>query len=157
VKAATFAVIAAAFILLVPSAFAGTNNPATQALMLRGDALNQRYHLGVYQSSAASPAAVHALMERSAALNERYHLGTYGQTSPASRANAIHALMARGVGLNRQYHLGSYASASGTSSATDSGPVPAWAFIGIVGAIVVLLLAYGSRVVRRSTVRVKAS
>jgi hypothetical protein len=48
-----------------------------RAEILRGNALNQKYHLGQYQTTI-SPAEYRALMLRSEALNQRYGLGGTG-------------------------------------------------------------------------------
>ena len=45
-----------------------------RAELLRGNALNQKYHLGQYQTGL-TPAEYRALMLRSEALNQRYGLG----------------------------------------------------------------------------------
>jgi hypothetical protein len=53
----------------------GVTAAAYRALMLRGDALNEKYHLGRYStaSQGMTAAAYRALMVRGEALNEKYH------------------------------------------------------------------------------------
>ena len=53
----------------------GVTAAAYRALMLRGEALNEKYHLGRYStaSQGMTAAAYRALMVRGEALNEKYH------------------------------------------------------------------------------------
>jgi len=73
-----------------------------RAEILRGNALNQKYHLGQYRTGL-TPAAYRALILRSEALNQRYGLGTYkiGPSLAEQKADTL-----RGEALNRKYGLG---------------------------------------------------
>jgi hypothetical protein len=57
---------------------------AIRALTLRGQALNQTYHLG--QSGGPSKQAIRALTLRGQALNQTYHLGQSGDRTGSSFA-----------------------------------------------------------------------
>jgi hypothetical protein len=57
---------------------------AIRALTLRGQALNQTYHLG--QSAGLSKQAIRALTLRGQALNQTYHLGQSGDRTGSSFA-----------------------------------------------------------------------
>lgn len=68
-----------AAVVLTQAASAQTIRPASKsaaihALMLRGDALNRKYHLGAY--APLSPAQLQAIHRRSVAMNRYYGLGT---------------------------------------------------------------------------------
>jgi hypothetical protein len=47
------------------------------ALQLRSEALNQKYHLGAYRNAGDSAQAQRAILLRSDALNRKYRLGRY--------------------------------------------------------------------------------
>jgi len=80
----------------------GETRAERRAEILRGNALNQKYHLGQYQTGL-TPAEYRALMLRSEALNQRYGLGTYkiGPSLAEQKADTL-----RGEALNRKYGLG---------------------------------------------------
>jgi len=81
----------AAFVALAGSAQGATGRPAGttkaeyRALMIRSEALNKKYHLGIYSRAPQGMTApeYRALMIRSEALNKKYHLGSWA-ISPAS-------------------------------------------------------------------------
>ena len=109
----------------------GMSPQAYQALVARGQALNQAYHLG---DSGAS-AAFRALTVRSQALDGKYQLGAV-PTGTAS--DALNALRVRSNALNARYHLGRYTiipQANGFDW-TDAG-------IGAAGMLGVILVATG--------------
>jgi hypothetical protein len=111
---------------------------AIRALTLRGQALNQTYHLG--QSGGPSKQAIRALTLRGQALNQTYHLG---QSAGLSK-QAIRALTLRGQALNQTYHLGQSGDRTGSSFA--------WVTVAFVAAaaFVLILVAFAGTVgVRR--------
>jgi hypothetical protein len=72
-----------------PAVGAGTVPAWKQALIARGEALNQRDHLGRYAipsavTSTGTPAWLLALERRSDALNRAYHLGRYAPAATSS-------------------------------------------------------------------------
>jgi hypothetical protein len=74
-------------------------------------------------------AAYRALMLRGEALNEKYHLGRYSTASQGMTAAAYRALMVRGEALNEKYHGiglqdGWYQSALEQSSVISDGRSP---------------------------------
>ena len=98
-KVRTILTTCAAFALVVPAAQAATRSAdpvhpalavsaATRAAMVRGDALNRRYHLGAYATAGSaaklSPAELRAMRIRGDALNRKYHLGSYAPTPATS-------------------------------------------------------------------------
>lgn len=94
------ALAAGALTTSASSAFAGRPTGMSKqeyaALMVRSDAMNKRYHLGVYASSAGS-------LARDQALNERY-----GNGATRMSAAEFRAVYLRSVALNRLYRLGDY-------------------------------------------------
>src|SRR5262245_4379209 len=100
-------------LILSTTAQAATSKPAAmrnaeyRALMVRSEALNQKYHLGKYRTvpHGMSTAANEALIARGEAMNEKYHLGPY-RPAPQGTAAANQALMLRSEALNKKYHLG---------------------------------------------------
>ena len=62
------------------------------AIQLRSEALDQKYHLGVYRTANVggdSTQAERALMLRSDALNRKYHLGRYAIVRSTRRASGF--------------------------------------------------------------------
>ena len=99
-----------------------------------------------------------AIQLRSEALNQKYHLGSYRNTSPSGdSAQAVRAIMLRSDALNRKYHLGRYAVAPPTRQAsgfdwTDAG-IGSAATLGLVlAAIGVTAGARRYRAVQRSAI-----
>jgi hypothetical protein len=104
VKVRIILITCAAFALVVPAAQAATRgggdpaqssqaaSPAARAAMLRGEALNRRYHLGAYRlagnSSRPSAAELRAMTIRGNALNRKYHLGRYAPVAVTSAISA---------------------------------------------------------------------
>jgi len=91
------AVVALLTALVAGAANGATTNssPSTQAmraLALRGQALNQTYHLG--QSAGPSKQAIRALTLRGQALNQTYHLGQFGDRTGSSFAWVTAAFVA---------------------------------------------------------------
>ena len=95
-------------------AHAGTSRPTSmskaeyRALMLRSEALNQKYGLGKQRAvpQGTSTAESRALMLRSEALNRQYQLGS-GTSKPAAMGRQEYrALVLRSNALNAKYGLG---------------------------------------------------
>jgi hypothetical protein len=60
------------------------------AIQLRSEALDQKYHLGAFRTPKGDSAqAERALMLRSDALNRKYHLGRYAIVRPARQASGF--------------------------------------------------------------------
>jgi hypothetical protein len=57
------------------------------AIQLRSEALNQKYHLGAYSTAGDSAQAERAIMLRSQALDRKYHLGRYALASTSRQSN----------------------------------------------------------------------
>jgi len=104
----------------------GSSKQAIRALMLRGQALNQTYHLGAY--AGPSKEAIRALTLRGQALNQTHHLGQYAGPSK----EAIRALTLRGRALNRTYHLGEDAGRTGSSFPWRTAAFAAVATFGVI-------------------------
>jgi hypothetical protein len=85
--------------VVVGGAQAGTTTVPTgfsaqqwNALQIRSQALDQKYHLGAYRSTSVggdSAQAERALMIRSDALNRKYHLGRYAIVRPTRQASGF--------------------------------------------------------------------
>jgi hypothetical protein len=93
------AVVLAALVALVAFtsiAQAGSSKPAVmtkaeyRALVLRSQALNEKYRLGEWKNvpKGMTPAEYHALMARSEGLNEKYGLGTWS-TASSNRVSTV--------------------------------------------------------------------
>jgi hypothetical protein len=116
-------------------------DPATEAQILRGEALDRHYGLG---SFAVDP-ATEAQILRGEALDRHYGLGTFA-VDPATEAQIL-----RGEALDRHYGLGRYSTHDGskvdTSSeaspvtVTSSGSEVDWEQVGIVVGIGLVLAA----------------
>jgi hypothetical protein len=92
-----------------------------------------------------TPQQWNALQLRSQALDQKYHLGAYRSTSPSGdSAQAERALMIRSDALNRKYRLGRYALVRPTQQASgfDWGD----AGIGSAATLVVVLVAIGATI-----------
>lgn len=149
VKLRLILTIGAVFAFAAPAALAAPaegTSPEISALMARGQALNQQYHLGG-PATVDRSAAIHAFVTREENLNQQ-SLG--GGPSRVQRSEAIHALQLRGEALNRQYGLGTYASTHLGSSSTDSSG-QSWVLGAGMGAFLLLLSAGGAVYVRRSS------
>jgi hypothetical protein len=84
---------------LTAVAQAGSNGAVQRAEAIRSRALNDKYNVD----------ALNALRIRSDALNRRYHLGKYATSSSTDNAAARQAEAIRAQAMNQRYHLGSYA------------------------------------------------
>jgi hypothetical protein len=93
------AVVLAALVALVAFtsiAQAGSSKPAGmtkaeyRALVLRSQALNEKYRLGEWKNvpKGMTPAEYHALMARSEGLNKKYGLGTWS-TASSNRVSTV--------------------------------------------------------------------
>jgi len=149
----------AAFVVLAGSAQGATLKPAgmsngeDRALMLRSEALNQKYGLGRQSAvpQGMTAAGYRALMLRSEALNQKYGLGRQSAAPQGVTAAGYRALMLRSEALNQKYRLGKQKAAAVTSQPTNSTRDFPWGAFGI-GAAVMLglaLLAVGFLVRRR--------
>jgi hypothetical protein len=117
----------------------------SRALMLRSEALNQKYGLGPQRAvrQGMSAAEDGALMLRSEALNQKYGLGP--QRAVPQGMTAAGALMLRSEALNQKYGLGKQKAAAVTSQPTNSTRGFAWGAFGIGAALMfgLALLAGG--------------
>jgi hypothetical protein len=100
-----------------------------------------------------------ALVIRSEALNEKYRLGEWKNVPKGMTPPEYHALMARSEGLNKRYGLGKWSTASSSRVTTVATNGFAWGAFGIGAAAafgIVLLaagLVAGSRHTRQARVR----
>jgi hypothetical protein len=132
------AVLAAvsALAALAGVAQAGTSRPQSmskaesRALMLRSEALNERYGLGPQRAVPQSMTAAEyrAVMLRSEALNQKYGLGPQRAVPQSMTAAEYRALMLRSEALNQKYGLGPQKAAAVTSQPTNSTRGFAWGF-----------------------------
>ena len=142
-KVRTILTTCAAFALVVPAAQAATRSAdpvhpaqavssATRAAMIRGDALNRRYHLGAYATAGSaaklSPAELRAMRIRGDALNRKYHLGSYAPTAATSsfasdvaNSNAVARYPANGTGDRSDYEANINGGDSGSVTSVSSG------------------------------------
>jgi hypothetical protein len=86
---------------------AGMSNAEYGALMIRSEALNEKYHLGRYSRTpqGTTAAAYRALMIRSEALNEKYHLGAFAPATRGLSAGAGFSWSAFGIGAAAMFGL----------------------------------------------------
>jgi hypothetical protein len=142
---------------------AGMSKAEYRALVIRSDALNQKYGLGNWKGvpQGMTPAEYRALMLRSEALNQKYHLGTSASATQGMTPAEHRALMIRSEALNKHYGLGKW-SKSATAQATTSTSGFSWGAFGI-GAVAMLGIVFlaagvvaGSRYTR-SAARVSTS
>ncbi len=106
---------------------------------------------GTSRSSSMSKAEYRALMLRSEALNQKYGLGQQRAVPQGMTAVEYRALMLRSEALNRKYGLGTQKAAAVTSQPTNSTRGFAWGAFGIGAAVMfgLALLAGGFFVRRR--------
>jgi hypothetical protein len=96
-----------------------------------------------------SEAEYQSLMLRSEALNQKYGLGPQSAVPQGMTAAEYRALMLRSEGLNERYVLGTQKAAVVTSQHTNSTPGFAWGAFGIGAAVMFgLALVAGGFVVR---------
>src|SRR6478752_1341399 len=101
-RSSTSLVLVVVALLTAPLAVAatdsGTSTPAIRALMLRGQALNGKYHLG--QQTGPTKQEIRAYTLRGQALNQQYHLGQYaGTTGSSFPSNTVAFSAAAAFGL----------------------------------------------------------
>ncbi len=128
---------------------AGTSRPQSmskaeyRALMLRSEALNERYGLGSPSAVPQGTTAARALMLRSEALNQKYGLGS--PRAVPQGTTAARALVLRSEALNQKYGLGKQKAAAVASPPTNSTRGFAWGAFGIGAAMMfgLALLAGG--------------
>jgi hypothetical protein len=97
-----------------------------------------------------SKAEYRALMIRSEALNQKYHLGSWKGVPEGMTPAEYRALMIRSEALNRKYGLGRSSAAATVSTPTGSTNGFAWEAFGI-GAVAMLgLVLLASGVIVRS-------
>jgi hypothetical protein len=117
---------------------------------------------GSSKPAGMTKAEYRALVLRSQALNEKYRLGEWKNVPKGMTAAEYHALMARSEGLNKKYGLGNWSTASSNRVTTVATNGFSWGAFGIGAAAafgLVLLaggLVAGSRHTRQST-RVRIS
>jgi hypothetical protein len=105
---------------------------------------------GTSRPPSMSKAEYRALMLRSEALNERYGLGPQRAVPQGMTAAAHRALRLRSEALNERYGLGPQKAAAVTSQPTNSTRGFAWGAFGIGAAVMVgLALLAGGFFVRR--------
>jgi len=83
-----------------------------------------------------SKAEYRALMLRSEALNQKYGLGKQRAVPQGTSAAESRALMLRSEALNQKYGLGKQKAAAVTSQPTNSGRGFAWGAFGIGAAVI---------------------
>jgi hypothetical protein len=100
---------------------------------------------GTSRPQSMSKAESRALMLRSEALNQKYRLGPQGAVSQGMTAAAYRALRLRSEALNQKYGLGKQKAAAVTSLPTNSTRGFAWGAFGIGAAVMfgLALLAGG--------------
>ena len=91
-----------------------------------------------------SKAEYRALVIRSEALNQKYHLGQWQGVPQGMTPSEYRALVIRGEALNKQYGLGKWSKASATQSASPSNGFSWGAFgIGAVAMLGLVLVGIG--------------
>jgi hypothetical protein len=158
VRIAAVLATVSALTALAGFAQAGTSRPPSmskaeyRALMLRGEALNQKYGLGPQRAvpQGMTAAEYRALMLRSEALNQKYGLGPQRAVPQVMTATEYRALMLRSQALNTRYGLDKQMAAAVTPQPTNSTRGFAWGAFRI-GAVVMfgLALLAGGFFVRR--------
>jgi hypothetical protein len=107
--------------------------------------------------SGMTKAEYRALVLRSEALNEKYRLGEWKNVPKGMTPPEYHALMARSEGLNKRYGLGKWSTASSNRVTTVATNGFSWGAFGIgaAAALGLVLLAgglvAGGRHTRQST------
>jgi hypothetical protein len=111
--------------------------------------------------AAMSKAEYRALVIRSEALNQKYHLGTWKAVPQGMTPTEYRALVIRGEALNKQYGLGKWSKASATQSASSTNGF-SWGAFGIGAVAMLGLVLLGTGVVvgsrqRHNTTRIRTS
>jgi hypothetical protein len=106
---------------------------------------------GTSRPPSMSKAEYRALMLRSEALDQKYGLGTQGAVPQGMTAAEYRALMLRSEALNQKYGLGKQKAAAVTSQPTNATRGFAWGAFGIGAAVMfgLALLAGGFFIRRR--------
>jgi hypothetical protein len=106
---------------------------------------------GTLRAPSMSKAESRALMLRSEALNQKYGLGPQRAVPQGTTAAEYRALMLRSEALNQKYGLGKQKAAAVTSQPTNSTQGFPWGAFGIGAAVIfgLALLAVGFFVRRR--------
>jgi hypothetical protein len=117
----------------------GMSKAEYRALMIRSEAINQKYHLGNWKSvpQGMTPAEYRALVVRSEALNEKYRLGNWKGVPQGMTPAEYRALVIRGEALNKHHGLGNWSTPSTAQAQTGSTDGFAWGAFGI-GAVAML-------------------
>ena len=102
--------------------------------------------------AAMSKAEYRALVIRSEALNQKYHLGQWKGVPQGMTPSEYRALVIRGEALNKQYGLGKWSKASATQS-TSSTHGFSWGAFGIGAVAMLGLVLLGTGVVAGSRQR----
>jgi hypothetical protein len=108
-----------------------------------------------------SKAEYRALVVRSEALNQKYHLGQWQGVPQGMTPSEHRALVIRGEALNKQYGLGKWSKASATQSASPTNGF-SWGAFGIGAVATFGLVLVGTGVVvgsrqRDNTARIRTS
>jgi hypothetical protein len=117
---------------------------------------------GSFKPAGMTKAEYRALVLRSQALNEKYRLGEWKNVPNGMTSAEYHALIARSEGLNKKYGLGNWSTASSNRVTTVATNGFSWGAFGIGAAAafgLVLLaggLVAGTRHTRQSA-RVRTS
>jgi hypothetical protein len=143
---------------------AGMSKAEYRAMMIRGEALNQKYRIGAWKGVPAgmTPAQYRAMKIRGEALDQKYGLGAWkgvpaGMTPPQYRAMKI-----LGEALNKKYGLGRGSTPAAAAASTAMSHGFAWGAFGI-GAVAMLGLALlaagviGGRRYTRGAPRIRTS
>jgi hypothetical protein len=94
--------------------------------------------------AAMSKAEYRALVIRSEALNQKYHLGQWKGVPQGMTPSEYRALVIRGEALNKQYGLGKWSKASATQSTSSTQGFSWGAFgIGAVAMLGLVLVGIG--------------
>jgi hypothetical protein len=94
--------------------------------------------------AAMSKAEYRALVIRSEALNQKYHLGQWQGVPQGMTPSEYRALVVRGEALNKQYGLGKWSKASATQSTSSTQGFSWGAFgIGAVAMLGLVLVGIG--------------
>jgi hypothetical protein len=94
--------------------------------------------------AAMSKAEYRALVIRSEALNQKYHLGQWKGVPQGMTPSEYRALVVRGEALNKQYGLGTWSKASATQSTSSTQGFSWGAFgIGAVAMLGLVLVGIG--------------
>ena len=113
-KVATLLTALAVLAAVTGIAQAGTSKPAGmskaeyRALIIRGDAMNEKYRVGRWQNvpQGMTPAEYRALTIRGEALNKQYHLGKWSTASSTTATGVSHGFSWGAFGIGAVAMLG---------------------------------------------------